>query len=100
MFVHTYTLAARLTLTTQSELETTDILPGPATTQSKTSPAESASLKEAIGGEHYVDASVRSPGHRNLLTHNVGIDNDGRMVGFIGKISEVSWLAQAQVYPF
>ncbi|KAK5202660.1 hypothetical protein LTR96_011402 [Exophiala xenobiotica] len=96
MFVHTYTLAARLILTTQCGLETVDILPSPATTQCKTSPGESASLKETVGGEHYIDASVGSPGHQNLLTQPLGIGNDGGMVGFIGKMSEVSWLARAQ----
>ncbi|KAK5393965.1 hypothetical protein LTR21_010576 [Exophiala xenobiotica] len=83
---------------TNCGLETADILPEIATTQSKTSPGGSASLKKAVGGEHYVDASVGSPGHQNLLTHPLGIGNDGGMVGFIGKISEVSWLARAQHY--
>ncbi|KAK5188950.1 hypothetical protein LTR92_011042 [Exophiala xenobiotica] len=96
MFVHTYTLAARLTLTTQCELEAAELLPSPATTQSKTSPSESASLKEAVGGEHYVDASVGSPGRQNLLTQPLSIGDDGGMAEFIGKISEVSWLARAQ----
>ncbi|KAK5273911.1 hypothetical protein LTR96_000511 [Exophiala xenobiotica] len=81
---------------TNCGLETADILPDSATTQSKTSPSESASLKEAVGGEHYVDASVGSPGRQNLLTQPLSIGDDGGMVGFIGKISEVSWLARAQ----
>ncbi|KAK4934450.1 hypothetical protein LTR10_024292 [Elasticomyces elasticus] len=82
----------------QYEFEIKESLPETSVMQAKTSAHGSTSLKEAIGGEHYVPASVGSPGRQDLLTHTVDIDNDGETVGYIGKISEISWLARAQAY--
>jgi hypothetical protein len=50
------------------------------------------------GGEHYVDASVGSPGRLDLLTHSIDIRRGKGTVGFIGKISEISWITRASSY--
>ena len=50
------------------------------------------------GGENYVDASVGSPGRQDLLTHSIDMGRGRGTVGFIGKISEVSWIARAYSY--
>jgi hypothetical protein len=50
------------------------------------------------GGEYYVDASVGSPGRLDLLTHSIDMGRGRGAVGFIGKISEISWIARAYDY--
>ncbi|KAK7894625.1 hypothetical protein LTR67_006387 [Exophiala xenobiotica] len=50
--------------------------------------------EQTLGGEHYVDASVGSPGRLDLLTHVVDVDSGGITAGFL----EVSWLARAYSY--
>lgn len=56
------------------------------------------SSDQTPGGEHYVDATVGSPGRQDMLTHGIGMGRGRGTVGFIGKISEVSWIARAYTY--
>jgi hypothetical protein len=56
------------------------------------------SSDQTPGGEHYVDASVGSPGRLDLLTHSIDMGRGRGAVGFIGKISEISWIARAYSY--
>ncbi|KAJ9493237.1 hypothetical protein H2202_011304, partial [Exophiala xenobiotica] len=56
------------------------------------------SPKQTLAGEHNVDASVGSPGRQDLLSHSIDIGRGGGSAGFMGKVSEISWLAQASSY--
>ncbi|KEF54992.1 uncharacterized protein A1O9_08644 [Exophiala aquamarina CBS 119918] len=56
------------------------------------------SSDQTIGGENYVDSSVGSPGHQDLLTQSIDIDLGRGTVGFIGKVSEISWITRAYSY--
>jgi hypothetical protein len=67
-------------------------------TRTDTSFRVPTSSEQTPGGEHYVDSSVGSPGRQDLLTHSIVMDRDSGAVGFIGKISEVSWIARAYSY--
>jgi hypothetical protein len=69
----------------------------PSTRTDGTSPLPIRS-DESLGGEHYVDASVGSPGRQDLLMHSVDMGRGGGTVGFIGKISEMSWITRAYSY--
>lgn len=56
------------------------------------------SSDQTPGGEHYVDATVGSPGRQDMLTHSIDMGRGRGTVGFVGKISEVSWVARAYAY--
>ena len=56
------------------------------------------SSEETPGGEQYADASVGSPANQDVLTHSIDMGTSKGAVGFIGKISEVSWIARAYSY--
>jgi hypothetical protein len=51
-----------------------------------------------MDGEHDADASVGSFGHQDVLTDCIDFGHVDGAVGFIGKMSEVSWIARAHSY--
>ena len=51
-----------------------------------------------MGAEQDADASVGSPRRQDTLTHSIETGPSGGFIGFIGKISEVSWIARAFSY--
>ncbi|ETI22146.1 hypothetical protein G647_06219 [Cladophialophora carrionii CBS 160.54] len=56
------------------------------------------SVESTPEDEQYTDASLGSPVGQDVLTHSIDVGRGRGAVGFIGKISEVSWIARAYSY--
>ncbi|EXJ58883.1 hypothetical protein A1O7_06313 [Cladophialophora yegresii CBS 114405] len=56
------------------------------------------SVESTPEDEQYTYASLGLPVGQDVLTHSIDVGRGRRAVGFIGKISEVSWIARAYSY--
>jgi hypothetical protein len=56
------------------------------------------SSEQTPGAEQYTLASVGSPGGQDSLAHSVDMSCNRGPIGFIGKISEISWIARVHSY--
>ncbi|KAI9870422.1 MAG: hypothetical protein M1823_008747, partial [Watsoniomyces obsoletus] len=50
------------------------------------------------GGEHSAPAEVGSPGQKAEITRIPHLNNGSGMVGFVGKMSETSWMGRIHEY--
>jgi hypothetical protein len=55
-------------------------------------------LERTPGAEQYADASVGLTDRQDSLTYSIDMSRGKGPIGFIGKISEISWIARAYSY--
>ena len=67
---------------------------GASTTQ-PTSTSRAEAQGGPLTGENKAPSSVGSPGKQGELPHIVSLSNGGGAAGFVGKMSEISWISRA-----